>query len=748
MSNIITSILLTVSIVSATSIQTEKRYYQQGESIGVLVSGLPGNRDDWLGLFYAYDTNMPEHVVYKIGTEGKHHGRFAFPSLDEAQEYEVRAFIDGSYREVAFSPFKVIENNTSEGLSINEIMAANAHTLIDPDYAAFSDWIELYNSSNTSMEIGGYKLSDSLSKAKWTIPEGTVISAKSYMLFWADGKDTRLINDHTNFKLSRKGDAVALFDANNVLIDSLEFGEQTIDISCAKNAESVGFTYPTPLEKNWSVLETLVQSKPPTVSIPGGFYDAPVRVSLHADNADIYYTTDGSYPTYGSLRYTEPIAIDSTTVLRAMSVGDDGTFPSRRITHTYFMNEETTLPVISIVTDEPYLWDEHIGIYIEGSNGIAKACGSGTANYMQKWRRPANIEYFDTEKNLGFNQEVHIAISGHCSREMAQKSLSIKADSMLGSDRIYYKLFKEKAITAFKSFKLRNSGQDWWKSMFRDAMIQQLVKDDLDIDYQAYEPSIVFINGEYWGIHNIREKKNEDYLANNYPEFNPKKVNILYGDKQIVKEGKADEYAALIAYIEKHDLRDDRYYSYVSEHIDIGNYIDYQIIQIYAANFDWPHNNIRYWKEQKEDAKWRWMMDDQDAGFYLYDEDPSRDPKDFGLMHNTLAFAIDDNSDDWRNRPLATFLLRNLLKNETFKRMFVTRYYELLDTVFAPERVRSLIDDMTEVIEPEMPRHIATWGDAGPDYPDMDAWYHNVDVMRNFADKRADIAKYYLDEMF
>ncbi len=741
-------VVLTSASILAVSLQTQKEYYRIGEPIDIEIVGMPGNDEDWLGIFYAYDDNSAHNVVYKVTLNGQKEGNFSFPSLDESYEYEVRAFFDGSFEEEAYYPFKVLQGIENNSILINEVMASNAHTLIDKDFSKFSDWIELYNGSNESIDLGGYKLSDKVSKAKWTIPEGTVIPANSYMLFWADGKDISLQEHHTNFKLKDTGEAVALFDPNDILIDAIEFGRQYMDISAAKWEESVGYTYPTPLEKNWSLSTQLNISNMPTISYQGGFYDTAITVSLDADyGSRIYYTTDGSYPTYGSTLYTEPLLIEKTTVVRAMSVKDEA-FPSDRITHTFFVDEETTLPVISIATDGKYLWDDMIGIYVEGKNGIPKVCGKGNANFMQEWKRPVNIEYYSTDGSRGFSQEVDLKIGGDCSRSMAQKSFSIKADDIYGEGTIQYRLFREKEINEFKSFRLRNSGQDWWKTMFRDAMIQRLVKDDLDIDYQAYEPSIVFINGEYWGIYNIREKKNEDYLVNNYPDLDPDKVDILYGGKQVVKEGKADDYAELITFIEEHDLSDNEYYDYVTQKIDIANYIDYQITQIFIDNFDWPRNNIRYWKEQKEGAKWRWMMDDQDAGFHIYDEEPSHTSEDFGLYHNTLAFAIDDDSDDWRNRPWATFLLRSMFRNTMFKDHFVDRYHELLDSTFRSENIIALIKQMKSVIEPEMPRHIKTWGSAGPDYANMRQWHGNVEHMINFAAKRPAIAKKHLVDMF
>ena len=135
---------------------------------------MPGNDNDWIGLFYAYDDNKPEHVVHKIETQGKKEVTFTFPALDEAYAYEVRVFVNGSYYEEDYYPFEVIENADPGSVTINEVMASNAHTIIDPDFSKFSDWVELYNSGSKSIDLSGYKLSNKVDEAKWTISNSTV----------------------------------------------------------------------------------------------------------------------------------------------------------------------------------------------------------------------------------------------------------------------------------------------------------------------------------------------------------------------------------------------------------------------------------------------------------------------------------------------------------------------------------------------------------------------------------------------
>lgn len=647
---------------------------------------------------------------------------------------------DQNFVKVAHLEMQLVSLNESveeKKLIISEVMAVNAHTMMDPDFLAFSDWIEIHNQSDEDIDISNYTLSDNLDKGKWTIPLGSVLSSGEYMMFWADEKDVVEKAHHTNFKLKSKGEAVGLFDIDGNLVDGFSFAKQKADISYNKS----GYMSPTPKRENSTTIRNLTLSSKPTFSLDSGFYYATQSVNLNAKNeAKIYYTTDGSYPDKNSAIYTEPFTIDKTTIIRSFAF-EDAKLPSEVVTKSYFIDESTNLPVISIVTNDSYLFDDTIGIYTIGTNGTASpSCGiePEIANFYQKWKRPANIEYFDKSKKIGFSQEVDIKISGSCSRVIPQKSLSIKADSKYGKKFIEYKLFPNKNITKFKGFKLRSSGQDWYTTMLRDAFMQQVIKDDMSVDYQDYRPSIVYINGKYWGIHNIREKKNEDFLAENYPGLDDKKVDILENNMKI-NEGRTENYEQMISYIQTYGLESDVNYDEISTKMDIENYMDYIIAQTYFANVDWPYENIRYWREQKDDAKWRWIIEDLDLALGAWG-DPIR---------TNMFFILTTTSDlIYRNPPWSTFLFRSLLKNDNFKNRFKEKYHFYLNSTFSTNRMILILDNLAQNIRDEIPKHSERWRGTHPSvFKNLQKWEMNLEHIKKVIRGRSDTVRSELESL-
>jgi len=264
---------------------------------------------------------------------------------------------------------------------------------------------------------------------------------------------------------------------------------------------------------------------------------------------------------------------------------------------------------------------------------------------------------------------------------------------------------------------MRNSGNDWGNTMFRDAAIQRIFG-KLDFDIQAYRPAILFINGEYWGIHNMRERYDRHYIARVYG-VDPDNIDLLTTISQnssdaIVKEGDAQHYHEMIDYLESNDMSLEEHYEHIGRQMDISNFTDYQIANIYASNADWPGNNMDYWRLRTpfdpsaptgHDGRWRWMAFDTDFGFnnllpYNRGGTPS---------HNTLAFATALGGTGWPNPEWTTFMLRAMLTNNDFKTGFINRFADLLNTSFLPEWVTSVINDMMTHLEPEKPEHILRW---------------------------------------
>jgi hypothetical protein len=631
-------------------------------------------------------------------------------------------------------------NPAQSGIEISEVMASNAHTILDPDYYNFSDWIELHNTGDQSVDIGGYQLSDKLNKPKWIIPEGTTIPANGYLLIWADEKDKKKKALHTNFKLKSKGEAVALFDKEGKTLHAFEYKKQLADISIMQKEGKILYLKPTPKAPNKHGKERAILSDKPTFSQTSGFVShAQIRLSA-PNGATIYYTTDGSIPTVNSTKYTKELSISKTTSIRAISI-EDGKFPSPIVTETYIVGEDNiNLPVIAITTDDKFLFDDMIGIYTIGENGKAiKDCDPQMdgfkANYVQKWERPAHMVMFEEDKHVVLSQEMGLKIAGECSRQYPQKSFQLKANSKYGEKSFAYQVFPDKNIKKFERLKLRNGGQDFIKTHMRDALAQMISKNQMQLNYEAYRPAVLFLNGHYWGVYSIREKIGKEYLEENY---DVKKVNLLEDDT-LVKEGTSEDYDALNEYLRSHSLLSDDNYNYVASQIDIDNYIDYMITNIYVGNADWPGTNLIYWKEAKIGTKWQWLLHDMDFGFGLYSEN--------NVNFNAIELATDINDVDWPNPEWSTLLFRKLLENGGFKKRFKDRFNAQLDTTFTPARVNDFITTLSSKIAPQMQRHIDRWSQNG-EYSyaikDLSDWQNEVNKLKTFANQRPAIIKEHL----
>lgn len=671
--------------------------------------------------------------------------------LDIAES--INNILNGSFssKHLIFSSHVPKLRNNRFKLYFNEFLASNVTSNVDRDFGAFSDWIELYNAGDKAIDIGCYYLTNDLKDStKWQIPDSTFLEPGGFKLFWADGKD-KIPNDtiemikydfdlrsrceiilknfHLNFRLNKNGGEIGLFNPDRKKIDVVSYKKQISDVSSGRKPDGIGTWYyfgdltPGAINNTDETIDKTMIAPQPQFSIVAGFYTRNQQLLLSSEfpTAVIRYTVDGSMPNSLSNKYISPIMLDSTKVIRARTF-TKGYLPSETVTHTYFVDEKISLPVISLSINPDFLWDDQIGIYILGENGVADLKGR-IANYNQNWERPTNIEFFDINKKCAFNHNVGIKVIGVLNQILPQKSIAVYARKRYGIEKINYKLFNDKNIEIFKNFILRNSGADWHYTMFRDGLMQSLLIDQMDVDYQAYRPVLVFINGNYWGIQNLREKLNEHYPETNHGA-DPDKIDLMETLRKLhLDEGDSKHYDKLINFIEKNDMAFHKNYDYLKTQMDVNEFINYQIAEIYFANHDWPANNSKFWRPKTKNGKWRWIIVDVEYGFGLAGK------YDF----NTLDHASKSDGKKW-NKPWSTLLFRKLLQSQEFKNEFIQRFACYLNTTFHPARVIQIIDSLKTILEPEMQRHINRWHFIK--YRSLEEWEYNIETMRIFARKR------------
>lgn len=618
---------------------------------------------------------------------------------------------------------------------LNEICPANADINYDPDYYNFSGWIEIYNGGTSAVNVSGYYLSDKQNQPlKWKIPNGVYIPGNGFLLIWCDEMNS---GRHTNFSLNATGEDVVFSNTAGILLDKISFPKQHVNISYGRSTNGSGtwgfLTTPTPNATNSTTVLTH-QTEKPTFENVGGRYTTQAQITLKHTNtqAEIRYTLDGSEPTVASLRYSIPISIATTRTVKAKAF-INGELPSATETQTYFINEHTFgLPVVSISTKPAYLNDNQIGIYVDGTNGVTGNCQDTPKNWNRDWDRHAVFEYFDKNGNRLFNQSIDISIAGGCSRAQAQKSFAIKARNKYGSNIMNHRFFDSKSLNQFGGLLLRNSGNDFNMTQFRDAFMQNVLIGQMDVDYQDYQPTILYVNGQYMGIQNMREKMDADYIDSNY-SLNDEEIDLLesYG---YAKEGTSDAYTTYMNTLSSMNRTTPAAFDYINANIDVQEYINYLVAQIYYANTDWPGNNIKYWRSRSSDGKFRWMLYDTDFGFAIYNDNDA--------YHATLNFATSTNGPDWPNPPWSTQHIRMVLENPIFKSRLIQTMNTALNTTFHPTRVIGIINQFQTRIASEMPYHKQRW------WGDMGNWNYEVQRLRNFATARNQFMRQHMADFF
>ncbi len=653
----------------------------------------------------------------------------------------MRALILCSLILICFS----VTNQTafSQQIFINEFLASNSGALTD-EAGEFDDWVELYNPGPDPVNIAGMYVTDDLNQpTQWRIPDTapaqTTIAPGGFLLLWFD-KQMSQGPLHVNAKLSADGEDIAIFAADGLtLIDGLAFGPQTANISYGRvpdgGADFQFFTQPTPNAPNDPSTGGFFTEKP-IASVESGFFNFSFQVELSTATAgaEIRYTLDGSVPTGLSQVYSAPLPISQTTTLRARAFAAN-MLPGSTMTNTYLFDTPHTFPVVAISFDEADFFDSLTGIY---------------PNYLEEWERPVQVELFEDNGKPVMEQEAVAKIHGTGSAQFAQKSLRFKAKADGGSGSFKYPIFPDMEYEEYKTFILRNSGQDWNTTMFRDAFASSLVDDLSDVGamiekprlhLQGFRPSVAYLNGKYWGIYNMREHMSKTYIEQHFG-LKDSEIDLLDNDND-AKAGDYDRWNFFTQYLSANHFKDDDQLQELAKFLDLPHFLDYNLFNIIIDNSDWPGNNYRRWRERKNDARWQFLTFDLDLSFgLLVHEENGLGWNTGDASANSLARALDSTAVLWPNPYWTTLPLRRAMENPSFRRDFINRAADFLNVLFKEERVSQRVDEFVELYQPEMQRHFDRWQQG------WNPWAANLQILRKFLNERPQYVRQQLTDYF
>lgn len=612
-------------------------------------------------------------------------------------------------------------------ISINEYSAANENIVTD-NSGSNEDFIELYNAGSSDVNLGGYTISDKQDNpGKYQFPGTVNIPANGHLLIWCSGRNTAFGGAvHTNFKLTqtKASEYLVLSDPSGTILDEIDVNPTLINHARAKVTDgdtTWGLaTNPTPGASNQDVRTDYAVK--PVANMAPGLYSGSIDVTLSSSGNDIYYTLDGDRPTAGSNLYSGAITISSTSVLRAIAISSNPLVEESFIeTNTYFINDEHTLPVISIAGGDE---GETLDDLLDGS--FNDPIGS--------------FEYFDANQNLIDEGLGEFNKHGNDSWAYDQRGFDYIAQDEFGyHDAVRHQIFPNKDRDKFQRLIVKAAANDNHSfqdgAHVRDLYVHELSqRGKLKLDERSGVFCILYLNGEYWGVYDVREKVDDSDFTNYY--YDQSKDNIQYiktwGATWAEYGGNdaLDDWGDLNDFIINNDMSNDANYDVVKQQLNVGSLVDYMIINTQVVCADWLNWNTAWWRGLDPDGdkkKWRYTLWDMDASFGHYanytgvpETGAEADPCDIE------APSVDDPQGH-------TDMLTSLLENEDFKNLYVNRYADLNNSIFSCDYMLGLLDEMVATIQPEMQRQLDTWGGT------MASWDDSVQELRDFIEERCTV---------
>ena len=615
---------------------------------------------------------------------------------------------------------------------INEYSCSNLDKFTD-NYGEYEDFIELYNTGASMVDLTGYYLSDNPEfPTKWAVPAGVTIPAHGFKKIWCSGRDEAVSgNVHTNFHLTQTKapvESIVFSDPSGTILEQYPLTLTMIDHSRGRTTDGSTtwsvFTTATPGASNNTSTPFTGYTQKPVVDVPAGFYSSSVTVTITSPepNVTIRYTLDGNEPTSSSTQYTGPVSVPSTKILKARAFSTDASIlPGLIEFNTYFINEEHTVPVVSIAANSlKNLLNGNGGLMPEGS-----------------------IEYFNENKERTTTGYGQFGKHGQDSWVHPQRSLDYKTRDEMGYNyALQEQFFTQSDRDEFQRLILRASGDDNYPGIdssahVRDDFVQTLsIVAGMNLDVRKSRRCVIYTNGEFWGVYALREKVDDHDYTNYY--YSQDKFNLhymlLWGGSWAEYGGQAavQDWETLYDYIVNHDLSIQSNYDYVVSQYDPTSLTNYMLINSFVVCSDWLNWNVGWWKGMNPEGdhqRWGYILWDDDAtfGHYInYTGIPEQSPYLEPCFHEDLTSS-------WQDPEGHVTVLNRLLENEGFRQYYINRYVDLLNTGFKPSVALTLFDSLVSVIAPEMPKHIDRWGG------NMLQWNHNVQKIKDFYNTRYEV---------
>ena len=619
----------------------------------------------------------------------------------------------------------------NKGLIINEIMQSNVECIMDDIHEFPDSWVELYNASDAEINLKDYKISNKNKVTKaWQLPDKTV-AAKGYMIIYCDKEGLENNRLHTDFRLeSGKGCTVYLFKGDEKQpVDSLPADMKKMP------APDIAFGRKTDGADEWGYQLTPSAGKAntgeicdakhilgaPVFSEKGRATSSKDAITLELslpekapEGAYITYTTNGSEPKADGTKYTQAFNITKSTVVRAKVFCDGWLSPMSTAQSYIFHPRKMTVPIFSVQTDDRYL---------NGSNymGLFKYNTSKEDKKTHDWRRPVNIEFFPVEGEASaFNQLGETRIQGGQSRSNALKSMVFYANKRFDPDhkRYSYEFFPDQkpGVKEFKSFSLRDGGNDFGDMYFRDLIIQRTMGSHVDLDWQAGHTAVLYINGTYMGMLNIRERSNEDNIYSNYNGLEDLDMIEISHEQQNnkdlfieeLKEGSDDFYNAFKTFYSEKNHTKAEY----EQWMDVSEYLNVMVLNLFYGNLDFPGNNLVFWRPNDDDTEsglpkiWRVIVKDTDFGIGLYNR--SSDVNTIDMIYNPSR-----HSDNWAFTEPATRLFKNMMENEDLRQMFIDKSCVYMGDFMNAEGTGAVMDAILDEALEEFVAHRDKYNSGG-----------------------------------